>query len=126
MNTQHDDITMEHVLSNPHAYGLPTMQEYMSNPDKYRKLFAGRTEDSVLAGVDKSTLMFKNILKKQKYFFEGVVCKNLEQLQRVASGEGVDLVKCKIEPQAVREAGGAWILYVNFRRPLANELGLIL
>lgn len=89
-------ISVEDVLANPHKYGFPTIQEFAANPDKYRESLSKR-----LARVDQSSAVFKNSLERQTYKIAGFKVKTLEEVERIAREEGINLADCNFAPQVL-------------------------
>lgn len=105
-------ITVEEVLANPGKYGVPTVQEFAKNPDKWRD-----TLDKKLARFDQSTQTFKNIVEKQTYKIAGYEVRTLEEVERIARDEGIRLLDCNFAPQIVPSGNnGKCKIVVEFRR----------
>ena len=105
-----DDLTVEKLMADPAKYGFPTFAQFCRTPEKWRP----DTEDDRLARVDRSTQTFKAIVSKQVYRVAGYDVATLEEAQRIARNEGVDLSKCKLCPLVVPEPGGKCKIVVEF------------
>lgn len=107
--TANNPATVEDLLSNPRRFGFPTFAEFSQNPDKYRYTLSER-----LGQIDQSTKVFKNLVQKQRYRLGRHVVKTLEEIERIAKEEGIDLMRCKLAPVVERHAGGKVDIEVEF------------
>lgn len=106
------DIQLEDMLNNPKAYGLPTYEEFAANPEKWRK-----ARESVFEMVDiGSTNGLKNYVVKHEYEILGYKCKTLEEVQRIADNEGLEVSKLEIKPEILPQGGGKCNILVRFER----------
>jgi len=104
------DLQIEDLLNNPKAYGLPTLEEFAANPEKWRK-----AADQVLKSVDiGSTTGLKNMVVKQTYEVAGYKCSTLEEVERVALNEGWSLKNLEIKPNLIPLGGGKCDVHIVF------------
>lgn len=117
MSSRLDDAQIQDVINNPEMYGAPSFEEYVKNRDKYIK-----TADKTLAMLDESTQSFKDFLKEQVYYLDGVRAESLEHLQRMANSMGVSIENCKKDIQIVESSEkGKFKTIVNLK-----SLGMII
>lgn len=115
------DINIEDLLNDPHAFGVPTFEEFAKNPEAWRK-----ASDEILKIVDASSATgLKNLVVKQTYEVAGYKCKTLEEVERVAKNEGWDMLKMSIEPQIIPETGGKCTIHVKFVPQQATKESII-
>lgn len=102
------------IIRNPRDFGAPTWEEFKANPEKWR-----RPAHELLARVDSGTKTLRK-LKEHWYYFEDHRCTSIEDVERVAREEGVDLstlpdncVKIGLE----QLAGGQFRAHCKFHRP---------
>jgi hypothetical protein len=101
--------TVEDLLANPHAFGFPNYAEYCKAPEKYKYTIGER-----LGHIDKSVHNFRNLVQKQRYRLGAFLVDKLEELERIAKNEGIDLMQCKLAPVVIRHAGGKVDIEVEF------------
>lgn len=99
--------------------GFPTFEEFSKNPDKYRD-----TLDNVMERIDNGPKQYRTNLEKTVYYFETYKCDSLEQAQRIASEEGLDLLKdFDWEPEFLPGSmNGKIICKVTIKRKLTGKL----
>jgi hypothetical protein len=109
MNDQ-TDLQIQDLLANPKAYGLPTLEEFAAAPEKWRK-----AADDIFKTADiGSTMGLKNIVAKQTYEVSGYKCDTLEEVERVALNEGLDIKLLELKPQIIPLGGGKCNIHVVF------------
>jgi len=96
------DATVQDILRDPAKYGVPTLAEFMANPEKWR----GKSEQWFEA-IDKGSSNLARKIKKQYYTLKGYRVDSLEALERLAGNMGYDYTKLVPQPQ-VRDLGGQW------------------
>lgn len=96
-------------MADPKAYGMPTFDEFCKSPDSFRL-----RPDHVLASVDNGAENLKHLIKTQKYEIDGVKCRTLEEVERVARNEGIDLGKLKMKPELEKTTAGKLEVIVRF------------
>ena len=97
------------LLKDPKKFGFPTFSEYANNPDKY--VF---TAGERLGHIDKSTHAFRHLVQKHRYRLGAWNVDTLEEIERIAKNEGVDLLKCKLAPTVIRNPGGKVDIEIEF------------
>jgi hypothetical protein len=108
--------TIEEIMENPKKYGAPTLEEFIRDREKNKV-----TVDSKLGMIDQSTKILKNKLIKQTYFFRGIFCDKLEEVEYIAINEGIDLKQCTISPQIVPQLGGKFSILVTITPPIIQK-----
>lgn len=103
-------VEIEDVLSDPHKFGLPTLEEFKANPDKWR---AAKNE-LLAAADDSSKTHLKNVIRKQYYEFNGYQFKNLEHVERAIADHGLEVSDCEMYPQVIPD-GDKCDLVIEFR-----------
>lgn len=113
--------TVEDILENPKAFGLPTFEEFVKNNGKIR------SEDAKFARIDKSSQVFRNGIRKHIYYFESYRCRSLEEVQSICAREGVSITKLDVKPQIVpdRNDPDKCDIIIKFERPLSMLLGIV-
>jgi hypothetical protein len=101
--------SVEDLFSNPHAFGFPTFAEFAKEPDKYRYTLNER-----LGHIDKSVHNFRELVQKHRYRLGSWCVDTLEEIERIAKSEGVDLMRCKLAPVVERHAGGKVDIEIEF------------
>lgn len=114
------ELTIEDLERDPHKFGLPTFEEFSKNPEKWRKV-----PDELFALVDVgSTNGLKNLVVAHEYEVSGYKCKTLEEVERVALNEGMDIKMMDIKPEVIPLGGGKCNILVRFvaRKPTTEEM----
>lgn len=68
--------------------GFPTWDEFKANPHKYTD-----TLDNILGRIDNGPKQYRDNLEKTIYYYGSYKCNSLEQAQRIAADDGLDLMK---------------------------------
>ena len=103
------DTTLDDVLENPNKFGAPTFEEFKRNREKY----LGR-EDDKLAFADRGSTILRRDIKKHIYEIEGYRCKTLEEVERVASSQGIPLKQLDYKPELIQCGAGKYDVIVKF------------
>ena len=100
--------SLEDLEQNPNKYGMPTLDEFSRNREKYM----GR-EDDEIAAIDAGD---PALGCRQKYYVEHYRVDSLEQAQRIALDMGLNLFHDFIvDPQLRTDSGGGFYNEVRFR-----------
>ena len=110
-------LEFDEFFANPAKLGLPTFDEYKRNPQYYREKMIGRDDDN-FATIDKADTRVKPLIRKQKYFLDGMECKSLEDVERIAKMEGTPINQLTWKPELIPHAGGSCDVHINFKSPL--------
>lgn len=106
------------IVEDPHKFGAPTFEEFAANPEFYRKKFFGDGAESALVAADgKSELLAKYETKRVFELWTGTrqfKFEKLEELQKAAFNEGIDLRSLVIVPEILPEAGQKCKILVRF------------
>lgn len=97
------------VLENPHAFGMPSFEEFAQNPEKYM----GRDDDKFSQADAGSQALGKHV-QRHIYEIEGYRCKNLEEVERVARSQGIPLRELDYQPEVIPTGAGKCNLLVKF------------
>lgn len=100
---------LQDVMANPGAYGMPTLQEYMDSPDKYR----GRDDDR-FSEAEKGAHNLKRVTKKIIHEIEGYRCKNLEEVERIAKSQGIPVKDLDYQPSVQQAGAGKYDIIVRW------------
>lgn len=100
--------SIEELLENPTAYGMPTFEEFRKNKQKY----LGRKDDEV-ASIDRGDT---NLKCRQVYYVMGYKISSLEQGERIAKDMGYDFyTDFKAKPQVMPDSSvRGYYIRVNF------------
>ena len=104
-----EDATWEEFSTNPEAFGFPSLERWKTEREKY----LGR-EDDTLASADKGSTLLSKSVKRHVYEIEGYRCKNLEEVERVAREQGINLKALDYRPQLVQAGAGKYDIIVRF------------
>lgn len=104
-----ESTTMDDVLENPTRYGVPTPEEFRKNPEKW----LGR-EDEKFALCDKGSSLLSRVVKRHVFEIEGYRCKTLEEVEKVALGQGIPLKDLDYEPELIPCGAGKYDVVVKF------------
>lgn len=104
-----EDATWEELSANPEKFGLPSFDRWA----KEREKFMG-TEDEVFASADKGSTLLSRSVQRHIYEIEGYRCKNLEEVERVAREQGINLKALDYRPQLVQSGAGKYDIIVRF------------
>lgn len=106
-----DTTSLDELYDDPTAFGLPTFDEFRKNPDKYM----GR-EDDRLAEVDYGSRNLGKHVQRHVYEIEGYRCKSLEEVERIAKSQGIELKELDYVPVVTPLGGGQCDLKITFMR----------
>lgn len=101
--------TFDEVMAEPESYGLPTFDQFVKNAEKYN----GRDDDR-FAEADKGSTHLKGHVQRHIYEIEGYRCRSLEEVERVAKSQGINIRELDYRPQVVPQGGGKCDLLVKF------------
>ena len=104
-----EDVTWEEFSTNPEKYGFPSLENWAKEREKY----LGR-DDDILASADKGSDLLKRTVHRHVYEIEGYRCKNLEEVERVAKEQGINLKGLDYRPQLVQAGAGKYDIIVRF------------
>ena len=99
--------TTEEIIENPTAYGMPTFEEF-----KRKRHIYMRPDDEALSSADVGSSFLP--IRKQIYEFKGYRCKNLEEVQNIASREGIAIRDLIYEPELIWAGCGKHDVIVRF------------
>lgn len=92
------EVQLEHIIT---KCGFPTFDEFRKYPDKWRK-----GTDELFKSIDESSITFRKLIKDTKYYWKDqILCKSLEQVERIAREEGFKIQDLEMCPQK-RAVGG--------------------
>lgn len=103
------EATFHEIVENPKAYGMPTFDEFVKNPD----LLNGR-EDERLQEVERGSVNLNRVVKRYIYEIEGYRCRSLEEVERIARSMGLNLREMDYQPQMETNTGGKFDIKVKF------------
>lgn len=85
--------------------GFPTFEEFCRNPDRYRT-----KKDWVLGAIDEAGHSHRHLLKSHKdatYEILGRTVKTLEEVERIANGEGYPIDHLEAKVKLLPDHGGS-------------------
>jgi hypothetical protein len=91
------------------SVGFPTFDEYCKNPEKY----LGR-DDAALAEVENGSTQLNRTVQRHIYEIEGYKCRNLEEVERIATSMGIKLKELDYRPQVQTNTSGGVDIKVTF------------
>ena len=100
--------------ANPTKYGLPTKEQFMKNPERYRMKM---TADELMAQIDTGSNTLSGMVQKYEWYVEGYQCKSLEAAERVMQSMGHTVLNCKLIPEVIPEGAGKCKIKVTFKIP---------
>jgi hypothetical protein len=103
------DIDVGDILSNPHALGMPTFQEFARNPEYYRRKWR-KPEDELLRAADEGRCELTN-LRSQKHRIKtrsGQIydCASIEKVESIAKAEGMRIKDLAMIPELREDVSG--------------------
>ena len=104
-----EDATWDEFSTKPEAFGFPSLERWKTEREKY----LGRDDDT-LASADKGSTLLSKSVKRHVYEIEGYRCKNLEEVERVAREQGINLKALDYRPQLVQAGAGKYDIIVRF------------
>ena len=109
------DTQLDDIYDDPTAFGLPTFDEFRRNSEKY----LGRDDDR-LAEVSRGSTQLDKHVQKHIYEIEGYRCKSLEEVERIALSQGIQLRELDYVPVVTPTSAGKCDVKVTFKR--RNEI----
>jgi hypothetical protein len=104
-----EDATWEELCANPEKFGIPSFDRWAAEREK----FMGR-DDDILASADKGSTTLARSVQRHIYEIEGYRCKNLEEVERVAREQGINLKGLDYRPQLIQAGAGKYDIIVRF------------
>jgi hypothetical protein len=101
--------SIDDVYENPADYGAPTFEEFKRNREKYM----GRDDDA-LASVSAGGEVSNRFTQKHVYEIEGYRCKTLEEVERIASQQGIPLRSLDFRAMLIPQGAGKGNLLIKF------------
>lgn len=108
-------MEIEQIHENPNQFGFPTFEQYASNPTKYLTQFKGKeteTFDTVANGSNLAGL--RKMTKSVKYEIFQYKTNKLEEVERIARDNGIDLRKLKFKAIIQNMGGHSGEIIVKF------------
>lgn len=105
-------LDIKDVFDDPNRFGIPTFEQYAKNRDFYFRHFYGHEED-ILASADRGSNI-RDTIVKHKYELDGYHCNSLEEVERVAKGQGIPLKSLEYRPEMIPLGGGKYEILVRF------------
>lgn len=106
--------TVDDLAANPHKYGLPTMEEYAQDPERFKMLMSA---DDFMAQIDRGSQTLSRHVTGHEYWVGPYKCDSLEQAERILKEHGQSVTAQTFEPDLVQEAGGKYTVKVKFKLP---------
>lgn len=103
----HTPEDLEELMSNPGRWGVPTLDEFTRNREKYM----GRPDDEI-AAIDRGDRMLGC---RQRYYVEQYRVTSLEQAERIAMDMGLSLFHDFIVDPQLRPDSSGFYNEVTFR-----------
>lgn len=106
---QLEQATWEEFSANPEKFGFPRFDQWKA---KREKLLGA--SDEILSRADKGSELLAGQIKRHVYEIEGYRCRSLEEVERVAKSQGIDLKKLDYRPQLCQAGAGKYDIVVKF------------
>jgi len=112
------DTTIDDLLADPHAFGLPTIEEYAQVRDK----LWGNNDDAMVA-LTEGPNTFRRDLKRIIYQVNGLQLASEEEVERALADHGYSLAdidlenrdsKLKKQIEMIPLGGGKYDIVINF------------
>lgn len=103
--------SLKEVIANPKKYGAPTFEEFVSNREKW----IGRDDDELISADKGSQEIFKKFIRKQIYKIKRYRSEKLEEVERIALSEGLQLKDLEYRVQMLPVGGGKWDALIEFK-----------
>lgn len=81
-----ESATTQDIMENPEKFGAPTLEQFIQRRNFYQKQY-----DSVFGRIDLGGKISNRYTDKQLFEIDGYRCKSLEEVERIARSEGIDL-----------------------------------
>lgn len=105
------ELSQEAILENPKDFGLPTFEEFRRSPDKWLGSWEDTFDSAYKSSQDK---FLRSHIQRHIYEIEGYKCKTLEEVEKVARSQGIDLRSLDYRPEMIPQGGGKWDVKVVF------------
>jgi hypothetical protein len=116
-------LTIHDIMETPDKFGMPTFEEFLANPEKWRKREEGEFE-----AMDKGSVTGMNKhIRSTKVEFElpnghVVTLSSMEKAQSVAKEEGIALLELEAQPRFDNWDSMGCDLVIRFRRkPMSTK-----
>lgn len=106
--TKFQNATVDDIYKNPTSFGAPTFEEFKKNREKY----IGRDDES-LSQVEKGSSLLTDV-QRHIYEIEGYRCKTIEEVEKIASSQGIPLKSLDYRPQLIKLGGGKYDMLIKF------------
>lgn len=104
-----EDATWDEFSADPERFGFPSLERW----SKEREKFMGK-DDEILASADHGSDLLRRTVHRHVYEIEGYRCKNLEEVERIARAQGINLRALDYRPQLVQAGAGKYDVIVRF------------
>ena len=91
------------------AHGMPTFDQFYRDPS----ILLGR-DDEILASADAGSRNLDRHVQRHMYEIEGYRCKTLEEVERVALSQGINIRELDYRPQVMPTGAGKCDILVRF------------
>lgn len=108
MDSRFKEVKIEDIIADPNKFGAPTFEQFCKNPERFR----GRPDD-ILSSADRGSSIISSV-QKQIYEIEGVRCKTLEEVERVAGDMGISLKELDYRAELIPLPGQNSEILVRF------------
>ena len=110
-------VTVEDIIRDPNAYGMPSFDQFRKDPDKFRD-----SEGARMGRLDQGSRVFNNLVEKQTYKYKKWETTSLEEFQRVLKNEGKDFMNMKLCPQVIPTKGGKCEIVIEVKDRILSLL----
>jgi len=109
---QQPELTLEDIYADPNRFGLPTFDEFVKRPERYRES-PTRLFDSVERGSQIRGL--RDLIQREEFYIDGYKARSLEDVERIANNQGYRLDQLEIKPQIIPQGNGKCIVRTHFK-----------
>lgn len=108
------ELEIGELASNPKKFGLPTIEEFAKNPEKYKNM---ATADELLSQIDKGSMTLNRHVVAHEYYVGPYKCDSLEHAERVMRDSNIVLNTKSMKPEVIDIGAGKCKIRVTFQLP---------
>ena len=106
-------MELDDLIANPHAFGMPTFDEFCKNRDHYLKNWK-LNDDAVFESADSGSISLKRETKEHWYYWGMHKSKNLYDIVRMVKDEGFTPDDVTFDVFTERGTAGKYIFHVKY------------
>lgn len=117
MRPLNETTTLEDLQRNPHEYGLPTLEEFMKDPDKWR--LPDSHNLNVLDNGSQGGL--RKLIREQIYDYNGYRTRSLEHLEHILLNEGLSPKDIEMRGELLKDIAGKYAVLFTIKRKAPKD-----